>query len=165
MTPRLVLIGAPAAGKTRLGKRIARLLNLPFRDTDKMVVEKHGPIPEIFAEHGEAQFRVWEREAVIEALSSEGIVAFGGGAVLNTDTQNDLAGLTVALVSITPEAAEKRIQDSSRPLLAGGIDAWRALVSARQPIYDRVSTFVVDTSRRPLDHIAEEVAAQLQESA
>ncbi len=160
-----MLIGAPAAGKTRLGKRIARLMDLPFLDTDKMVVAQHGSIPEIFAEHGEAQFRVWEREAVVEALSSTGVVAFGGGAVLNAETQDDLQGLTVALVSITPEEAEKRIQDSSRPLLSGGIDAWRALVESRQPIYDRVSTFTVDTSRRPLDHIAEEVVAQLQESA
>jgi shikimate kinase len=165
VTPRLVLIGAPAAGKTRLGKRIARLMELPFLDTDKMVVAKHGPIPEIFAEHGEPQFRQWEREAVIEALSTSGVVAFGGGAILNEDTQNDLKGMTVVLVSITPEEAEKRIQDSSRPLLAGGLDAWRALVDKRQPIYDRVSTFEVDTSRRPLDHIAEEVVAQLQESA
>ena len=165
MSPRLVLIGAPAAGKTRLGKRIARLLNLGFLDTDKMVIAQHGPIPAIFAEHGEAQFRVWEREAVIEALSSDGIVAFGGGAILNEDTQRDLEGLNVALVTITPEAAEKRLVDGSRPLLTGGIDAWVRLVEARQPIYDRVSTFRVDTSRRPLDHIAEEVAAQLQENA
>lgn len=165
MKPRLVLIGAPAAGKTRLGKRIARLLGLGFCDTDKMVVAEHGPIPEIFAEHGEAQFRRWEREAVIKALDSDGIVAFGGGAILNEDTQRDLEGLTVMLVTITPEAAEKRLVDSSRPLLAGGIDAWVRLVESRHAIYDRVSTFSVDTSRRPIDHIAEEVASRLQESA
>lgn len=165
MTPRAVLIGAPAAGKTRLGKRIARILDVPFLDTDKMVVAAHGPIPEIFAQHGEAQFRLWERDAVIEALASSGIVAFGGGAVVNPATQADLAGLTVIHVSITAEAAEKRLVDDSRPLLAGGIDAWKAIVAARLPIYDRVSTMTVDTSRRPLDHIAEEVALTLQESA
>ncbi len=165
MTPRAVLIGAPAAGKTRLGKRIAKILGVPFADTDKMVVAKHGPIPEIFAEHGEAQFRIWEREAVVEALASDGVVAFGGGAIVNPDTQRDVAGLTVIHVSITPEAAEKRLVDDSRPLLTGGIQSWKTLVAARQPIYDRVSTFTVDTSRRPIDHIAEEVALRLQENA
>jgi shikimate kinase len=79
--PLLVLIGAPAAGKTRLGKRVAKILNVPFIDTDKRIVAKHGVIATIFAEHGEDRFRELERDEVLAALSENAVVALGGGAV------------------------------------------------------------------------------------
>ncbi|MBJ7433688.1 MAG: shikimate kinase, partial [Microbacteriaceae bacterium] len=104
MTPIAVLIGPPASGKTRLGKRVAARLGVEFIDTDKSVVSMHGPIPEIFASVGEGQFRVWEREAVINALATSGIVALGGGAVVNEDTQRDLEELRVILITATPAA-------------------------------------------------------------
>lgn len=163
MSPIAVLIGPPAAGKSRLGRRVATRLGVEFVDTDKRVVAQHGPIPEIFASEGEAQFRVWEREAVVDALVSPGIVALGGGAVLNPDTQRDLEDLLVILVTATPEAIAPRLVAGKRPLLAGGIDAWVALVAERQPVYDRLADFSVDTSRGTMDGIADSLVTRLEE--
>jgi len=163
VSPIAVLIGPPAAGKSRLGRRVATRLGVEFVDTDKRVVAQHGPIPEIFASEGEAQFRVWEREAVVDALVSPGIVALGGGAVLNPDTQRDLEDLFVILVTATPEAIAPRLVAGKRPLLAGGIDAWVALVAERQPVYDRLADFSVDTSRGTMDGIADSLVTRLEE--
>jgi len=163
VSPIAVLIGPPAAGKSRLGRRVATRLGVEFVDTDKRVVAQHGPIPEIFASEGEAQFRVWEREAVVDALVSPGIVALGGGAVLNPDTQRDLDDLFVILVTATPEAIAPRLVAGKRPLLAGGIDAWVALVAERQPVYDRLADFSVDTSRGTMDGIADSLVTRLEE--
>ncbi len=156
--PAVVLIGPPAAGKSRLGRRLSRLLQLPLIDTDRVVVEAHGPIPAIFAEHGEPVFRVWEREAVEAALRARAIVSLGGGAVLDPATQRQLSGMPVVLLTITPEAAAARLDGSSRPL-AGGIEAWTALVAARTPLYESLASATWDTSRRPIDRIAQEIAA------
>lgn len=156
-TPAVVLIGPPAAGKSRLGRRLSRLLQLPLIDTDRVVVEAHGPIPAIFAEHGEPVFRAWEREAVAAALRERAIVSLGGGAVLDPATQQQLSGMPVVLLTITTEAAAARLDGSSRPL-AGGIEAWTALVAARAPLYESLATATWDTSRRPIDRIAQEIA-------
>jgi shikimate kinase len=163
VSPIAVIVGPPAAGKSRLGRRVAARLGVEFVDTDKRVVAQHGPIPEIFASAGEAQFRAWEREAVVDALVSPGIVALGGGAVLNDDTQRDLEDLFVILVTATPEAIAPRLVAGKRPLLAGGIDAWVALVAERQPVYDRLADFIVDTSRGTMDGIADSLATRLEE--
>ena len=161
--PLLVLIGPPAAGKTRLGKRVAKLLGAPFIDTDKRIVARHGVISEIFATHGEDHFRSLERDEVAAALTQQAVVSLGGGAVVHADTQHDLAGHRVVLLTVSPEAVVARITDGKRPLVAG-IDSWLALVDARTPIYDRLATRTFDTSHRPLDAIASEIAAWIQET-
>ena len=161
--PLLVLIGPPAAGKTRLGKRIARLLDVPFIDTDKRIVARHGVIGEIFAEHGEPHFRMLERDEVAAALTETAVVSLGGGAVIHADTQRDLAEHRVVLLTVSPEAVEARITGGKRPLVAG-IDSWLALVEQRRPIYNSLATRTFDTSHRPLDAIAAEIAAWIQET-
>ncbi len=161
MSPIAVLIGPPAAGKSKLGKRVARILGVGFVDTDKIVAAEHGSIPEIFERLGEAQFRIWEREAVVSALSSDGVVALGGGAIVDQRTQADLAGHRVVLVTVSRDAVESRLDTGSRPLLTGGIDAWSQLVAARQGIYSELADIVVDTSVGPMDTHAENLAAQL----
>ena len=165
MTPRAVLIGPPAAGKTRLGKRIARRLGVGFVDTDSRVEADHGPIPAIFKKFGEAQFRQWERAAVIEALTTDGIVSLGGGAIVDEQTQKDLESLTVVLVTAAPEKVAPRLILGNRPLLADGIESWKRLVAERQPIYDRLATIVVDTGRATMDSIADNVARELEDKA
>lgn len=158
----VVLIGAPGAGKTRTGKRLARLLDVPLIDTDARVVAAHGPIATIFDELGESQFRVWEREAVAEALRQRAIVTLGGGAVLDAATQADLQVLPVVQLTISADVVEQRITGGKRPLLRDGIGAWQAIVDARQPLYDRLSSLTIDTSHIPLDNVAERIVDWLE---
>lgn len=152
----VVLIGAPGAGKSRTGKRLARLLDVPLIDTDKRIVAEHGPIPEIFAKHGEAHFRALERAEVAKALREHAVVSVGGGAVLDPATQADLADHRVVQLTVSREAFESRIGSGKRPLVSD-IESWAALVEARQPIYDRLSQLTIDTSHRPLDRVAHRI--------
>jgi shikimate kinase len=160
--PVVVLIGAPGAGKTRLGKRVARLLDLPFVDTDKRIVAEHGSIPAIFAEHGEPRFRELEREQVRRALGEHAVVALGGGAVLDPRTQDELLQHRVAQLAVTAEAVARRIAGDKRPLVTG-VEAWSALVEKRRPIYDRLARRTFDTSRLPLDTIAADLVTWIRE--
>lgn len=160
----VVLIGAPGAGKTRTGKRLARLLEVPHIDTDKRIVAEHGPIAEIFERDGEPRFRQLEREAVAAALREPAVVTLGGGAVLDEHTQTQLAGLPVVQLTVSADAVAARIASGKRPLVKDGIGAWQALVERRQPIYDRLSQLTLDTSREPLDRVAERIAKWLQEA-
>ena len=160
-TPRVVLIGPPASGKTKVGKRVARLLGVPHIDTDRIVVESHGPLPELFRTLGEEQFRLLERAAVIQALASDAVVSLGGGAVATPATAEDLAHHTVIGLSITPDAVSHRLGNDKRPLLTNGLASWEALVAARQPLYDRVATRSVDVSHRSPDEVAIEIVSWL----
>jgi shikimate kinase len=157
-SPAVVVIGAPGAGKTRVGKRIARILKLDFIDTDRQVVAGHGPIAQIFAERGEEHFRQLERAEVAKALGRRAVVSLGGGAVLNPETQAQLAELPVALLTVSADAVAARIVGGKRPLLADGIESWQKLVDARREIYERLATRSWDTSERPIDQIAVEIA-------
>jgi len=75
----IVLIGPMGAGKTSIGRRVARALGVPFADTDKLITRDHGAIPALFERHGEAHFRALEREAVRSVRSPRaGVVALGG---------------------------------------------------------------------------------------
>lgn len=158
----VVLIGAPGAGKTRTGKRLARLLGAPLIDTDKLIVADHGPIADIFANFGEPHFRALERAAVARALEQPAVVTLGGGAVLDIDTQSDLRSLPVVQLTVSKEAVASRIAGDKRPLLAaGGVEAWATLVAARQPIYDEISQLTIDTSHQPLEGVATQIAQWL----
>jgi shikimate kinase len=158
----VVLIGAPGAGKTRTGKRVARILELPFIDTDRVIVQQHGPIPAIFEQFGEPYFRAVERDAVAESLRQRAVVSLGGGAVLDPRTRDDLVGLPVVQLTTSVSAIASRIGDGRRPLLKDGTAAWEALVAARQPIYDAVASITIDTSRLPIDGVASRVAEWLR---
>lgn len=157
----IALIGPPAAGKSRVGKRVAKLLGLPFTDTDAVVVDAHGPIADLFAEHGEPHFRALERAAVAEALRKPGVVSLGGGAVLDPDTQADLAGTAVVLLTVRAEAIATRITNGKRPLITD-IESWKQLVASRAELYRSLADYTADTSSRPIDTIAEEIARWAQ---
>jgi shikimate kinase len=154
----IVLIGPPAAGKSKIGKKLAKLLDKDFVDTDAIIVRDHGAITEIFAEHGEPHFRKLERAAVIEALAQDAIISFGGGAVLDADTQRDLAAHVVVLLDVDAESVEGRIKADGKRPLAPDLESWKALVAARRPIYERLADRRVETANRPRDQIAQELA-------
>lgn len=157
----IALIGPPAAGKSRVGKRVAKLLDLPYVDTDAVVVAGHGPIAQIFAEHGEPHFRALEREAVAEALRHPGVVSLGGGAVLDRDTQADLRAARVVLLTVRPEAIAKRIVGGKRPLITD-LESWKRLVASRSELYASLADYTADTSSRPIETIADEIAHWVQ---
>jgi shikimate kinase len=157
----IVLIGPPAAGKSRIGKRLAKRLGLPFVDTDAVIVSHHGPIPAIFADHGEPHFRRLEREAVVEALKGPGVVSLGGGAVLDPDTRSDLANTSVVLLTVKPEAIAERIANAKRPLVTD-LDSWKRLVEQRTDLYNSLAGYTSDTSYRPVATIVEEIALWIE---
>jgi shikimate kinase len=146
------------SGKTKLGKRIALLLGKPFVDTDRMIVAEHGTIADVFAKFGEEHFRALERVAVEDALAQDAVVALGGGAILNEQTQADLADRRVALIMVSAAAVAPRITGTKRPLLTGGVESWTRILESRREIYEQLASRVWDTSARPLTAIAAEIA-------
>ncbi|HWV48414.1 MAG TPA: shikimate kinase [Microbacterium sp.] len=157
----VVLVGPMGAGKTSVGRRVAKHLGVPFVDTDKRVVNQHGPIPDIFAAHGEAHFRELERAAVAEAIREGGVISLGGGAVTDPGTRTLLQDDPVVFLSVSLEAVAERIRGTGRPLLVGDedpLERWDRIMQARQELYEQVATIEFDTSRRPMARIAREIA-------
>jgi shikimate kinase len=168
--PRLVLVGPPGSGKTSVGRALAAVLGVPFHDTDAAVERATGrSISDIFVEDGEAAFRELERHEVARAIAQEsGVVALGGGAVMNPATEALLVGHRVVFLDVTIADAAPRVGfGQSRPLLAVNPRAtWTALMATRRPTYERVATRRVDTGGRTPQEVAAEIARWLrQESA
>ncbi|MFE7844852.1 shikimate kinase [Microbacterium sp. NPDC057407] len=157
----LVLIGPMGAGKSSVGKRVARALDVPFVDTDAAIAREHGPIERIFEEHGESHFRRIEREAVVEGLRAGGVVSLGGGAVLDPGTQADLEDHRVVLLTVAPKVVATRVRGSSRPLLQGEDPTarWRAIYEARRPVYERLADVTFDTSSGPMQDVVDRIVA------
>ncbi|WP_326998983.1 shikimate kinase [Curtobacterium sp. Leaf261] len=156
----VVIIGPMGAGKSSVGKRVAKALGLPFTDTDRMIVRSHGPISGIFAARGETEFRALEAQAVADAMTIGGVISVGGGAVTHGATREALAGARIVLLTVSPEAVAERISGTKRPLLAtGGIDAWTTIADERAATYAELAHVVVDTSRRPMSRVVEDVVA------
>jgi shikimate kinase len=155
----IVLIGPMGAGKTSIGRRVAKALGRPFFDTDIAVVRAHGPIEQLFAEHGEEHFRTLERAAVQQGLANGGVVSLGGGAVIDRDTQEDLARHRVVLLTVEPRVVASRVRESTRPLLQGEdpLQRWTAIYEERRPIYEKLADLTLDTSSGPLQHIVDTI--------
>jgi shikimate kinase len=160
--PSVVLIGPPAAGKSRVGRRLATRLGLPFIDTDAVIVAEHGPIAEIFTTAGEAEFRRIERDAVHEAMTKHAVISLGGGAILDPETRRELATAPVVLITISAEAAARRIGNHKRPLITG-MESWRRLVDARTGLYRELADFTVDSSTRPVKKLVEDIAGWIEQ--
>ena len=159
----LVFIGPMGAGKTRVGRRVARALEMPFIDTDKRIAAAYGPIREIFEREGEDYFRVMEREAVVEALAEVAVVSLGGGAVMHKETRADLTQSTVVFLSVSAAAVKNRIGGRKRPLLRDDPGDWQRIYDERRPIYEALANIRFDTSNRKADNIAEDIVTWLRE--
>lgn len=157
--PAVVLIGPMGAGKTSVGRRVARALGASFSDTDKIVVRDHGPIRDLFLAHGEAHFRALERDAVVEALGRGGVVALGGGAVLDPLTRERLGAHRVVLLTVSPQVVASRIHGDERPLLGGEDPAqrWLRIYEERRPIYEAAADIAFDTSSGPLSRVVDDI--------
>jgi len=160
----VVLVGPPGSGKTTVGEILARRLGVGFRDTDADVERVAGTtISDIFVVEGEARFRSLERAAVVAALQEHGgVLALGGGAVVDEATRAALAGHTVAFLDVEITDAARRIGlNRDRPLLLGNPRAsWVKLMAERRPFYEAVATLTVRTDGRS----PEDVARTIEES-
>jgi shikimate kinase len=159
--PRLVLVGTMGAGKTTVGRRLAEAWGVAFRDTDRDIEATEGrSVSDIFVDSGEAHFRALERAAVADALGAhDGVLALGGGAVLDESTRTALAGHEVVFLRVGLSDAAKRVGlGVSRPLLLGNVRGRiKQLIDERTPVYESVATHVVDTDGLGVDEVVQQV--------
>lgn len=164
--PRVVLVGPMGVGKTTVGELLADRLGTTLRDTDADVVAAQGrEISDIFFDEGEPYFRALEKAAVATALAEhDGVLALGGGAVLDESTRALLVGHPVVCLSMDVEEAVKRTGlNQARPLLAvNPRKTWRELMDARRHLYAEVARAVVDTDGRTPDEVARAVLDALE---
>ncbi|MDX3238230.1 shikimate kinase [Streptomyces sp. ME03-5709C] len=164
--PVVVLVGPMGVGKTTVGELLAQRLGTTCRDTDADIVESEGrPIADIFVEDGEEYFRALEARAVRAALAEHrGVLALGGGAVLDEGTRELLAGLPVVFLDMDVAEAVRRVGlDAARPLLAvNPRRQWRELMEARRPLYTEVARAVVGTEGRTPEDVADAVLDALE---
>ncbi len=162
--PLVVLVGPMGAGKTTVAGLLAEAYDVEARDTDADVEAAEGrSISDIFVDSGEAHFRALERAAVAEALASHpGVLALGGGAVLDESTRALLAQHRVVFLRVGLSEAVKRVGlGAGRPLLFGNVRAQiKATLEERAPIYESVATLVVDTD----DTSPADVVKRIQEA-
>ncbi|WP_459984003.1 shikimate kinase [Nocardioides sp. AN3] len=161
MSRPVVLVGPMGAGKTTVGRVLARRWGVAVRDTDADVEAGAGkPVSEIFVDEGEEHFRSLEKAAVADALAShDGVLSLGGGAVLDPDTQALLRGHDVVFLRVGLSDAVKRVGlGTARPLLLGNVRGRvKQLLDERTPIYESVATLVVETDGRTPEQVADDI--------
>ena len=169
MTPRVVLVGLPGTGKSTTGRRLAKILALPFTDSDDLVEAATGrTVRELFVEAGEAGFREQEASAVQDALREfEGVLALGGGALTHAPTHTAVAGcgaVVVLLEASVPTLVERVGEADSRPLLTGAPeDRLRELSAQRTAAYRSVAALTVQTDGKTPSQVAARIAARLHD--
>ncbi|WP_029003494.1 shikimate kinase [Azorhizobium doebereinerae] len=137
----IVLVGMPGAGKSSVGRRLAKRLGLPFMDADEEIERAAGmSIPEIFTSRGEAEFREGEKRVMTRLLQTGPcVLATGGGAFMNADTRAAIArlGVSVWLSADLPVLLRRVRKRADRPLLAEGDPGEKlaALLAARGDVY------------------------------
>jgi shikimate kinase len=164
--PRVVLVGPPGAGKSTIGRKLARELGVELYDTDAGIERETGrTIPEIFSEDGEPEFRRIEERVVRRAILAErGVVSLGGGAVLSKDTRALLRNRTVVYLEISVAEGLRRTGASTqRPLLNGADPGakYRELMRKRRPLYREVATVRVRTDGRSPGRVVRMIMAKL----
>ncbi|WP_081710090.1 shikimate kinase [Arthrobacter sp. 35W] len=159
-----------AVGKSAIGAELAAALGLAFVDSDALVVAKHGPIPEIFASRGERHFRQLEAKAIAGVLDPESgapakprVLSLGGGAVLDSGTQQLLARATVVHLDADLETVRDRItRNTGRPLLAEDpLSRWQELAAVRTPVYERLADITLDVRHGTVPELVAALATAL----
>jgi shikimate kinase len=158
----VVLVGPPGAGKTTVGRVLARRLEVEFTDVDSVIVQRAGKsISDMFLQDGEDAFRALERQVVAEALTAtDGVLALGGGSVLAAQTRERLRGHRVVHLKVgVTDGLRRTGMSTARPLLAGVNPraTFKALLEARAPLYREVASVEVDTDRRSANQVVRAV--------
>ena len=170
--PVAVIIGMMGAGKTRVGKEVAHIMDLPFADADVEIQHDIGMgIPEFFEREGEPAFRKVEADLIADMLEDfDGIFSLGGGAPMTPSTQCALAeyiergGRVVYLDADPAEAMERANRGGGRPMLNGDADArWKKLYKERDPVFRRVANVRVRTRGQTPQMAARKVMDMIRE--
>ena len=165
MRRHISLVGFMAAGKSTIGKKVARKLQCGFYDIDELVVDRHGPVGDIFYAQGESAFRRYEYDAVAHVVetSPPGVIALGGGAVTFDETLKLLKKRTYRVfIKVAPEQILGRLRRSPRvrPLIgpAPTLQKIKELYSQRMPRYAHADLVVEAddmSTAQVVDHILE----------
>lgn len=167
----IVLIGPMAVGKSAIGSHLAQQLGSAYVDTDAVIVAAHGSIADIFACRGEHAFREIEARTVANAVESAAgtgtVISLGGGAVLDSGTQQVIDGCTVVYLECDSDTVAARIaRNSSRPLLAGNaMERWVTMFAARQPVYERLADITMDVRHGSVSELSHQLEATLRSYA
>jgi shikimate kinase len=165
------LVGLMGAGKTTVGRSLARATGKTFYDSDHEIEARTGVrIPTIFELEGEAGFRGREHAVIEELVTMKDIVlATGGGAVLNPENRANLrrGGFVIYLRASVDDLYMRTAHDKNRPLLQTANPKQRLaeLFEARDPLYREVADLVVDTSRQTVQHLTHQLLQQLEQKA
>ena len=167
MSPRLVFVGAPGSGKTTIGKQVAQKLGVEFIDVDNEIeMDEKTTISDIFVQKGEAYFRQLERAKISELLNSfNGVLSLGGGSVLDESTRQALAIAPVVWLKVSSGDAFSRVGlGLSRPVLMGNVRSTLVkLLEERTPLYEEVADWEIDTSKKSIEEVVQEVLLQTSE--
>jgi len=164
----IVLVGVPGAGKTTVGKLLAKELGLEFFDSDQVIEARAGKsVADIFTQDGEPAFREIEHDVIVELLDSTDVVlALGGGSLGNDETRAKVkAAKAVWLIAGLSQAVDRVGMNRNRPLLLGNVRGQLAdLMSAREPFYKEVASVAVDTSKLIPSEVVAEIVSKLSKS-
>ena len=163
----LFLIGPMGAGKSAVGRQLARLLHLEFLDSDEEIETRTGvDIPFIFEKEGEEGFRKREVKVIDELSQREGVVlATGGGAVVDAESRSRLGarGFVVYLYTSVEQQLDRTKRGRNRPLLDSENKAQvlEELMTTRDPLYREIADLTVDTDGRRVQTVAREIHESL----
>ena len=166
----IFLIGPMGAGKTTIGRQLAKIFNLEFYDSDQVIeIQSGANIPWIFELEGETGFRKRETKVIKELAELSGIVlATGGGAVLDKENRAALTAKGIIIYLHTPvdEQRHRIAHKQSRPLLANKDPevVFKELYTIREPIYREAAHLIYDTSQYTLRAITDQIFKDLQKS-
>ena len=163
----IVLIGFMGSGKSAAGRRLEKWTGWPRYDTDAIIAKRWGcSISEIFAEHGEEEFRRRESEVLLELPDRPMILVTGGGVVLRAENVARIRqlGTVVNLTADEQTLLERVSRRSTRPLLRGPDSGahLRQLLAAREPLYREAADFTLDTSHLTHEAVVEAILAHVE---
>ena len=168
MFNKIVLIGPPGAGKSTIGKALAKELSLPFIDSDGEIEKSVGKkISEIFVDDGEAHFRVLEVEKVKQLLQDfVGVISLGGGAPINSEISQILESADYPVIFIDVSIAEAAVRigfNKDRPLLlVNPRQQWMNLMSERRPVYEKLATDIVSSDSKKPHEVAKVIVEKIK---